>query len=190
MSAKSAPPHPGIERVLLDEARIQARIKEMGAQISRDYAGRSLTLVGILKGSVVFLGDLMRSISLDCAIDFISVSSYAGTSSSGAVRVLLDLRESAEGKDLLIVEDIMDTGLTLQYLLETLKARNPRSLEVCALLDKPECRKVPVRAKYVGFTIPNEFVVGYGLDYNEKYRHLPYVGVLGKSLRPGLRHGK
>lgn len=182
MPAKTAPVHPDIERVLIDETRIQARIKELAAQISRDYRGRSLTLVGILKGSVVFLGDLLKSMESECSLDFMCLSSYSGTGSTGVVRVLLDLRESPEGKDLLVVEDIMDTGLTLHYLIENLKTRNPRSLEVCALLDKPECRKVPVPAKYVGFKIPNAFVVGYGLDFNEKYRNLPYVGVL-KSRR-------
>ncbi len=191
MSARSAPRHPDIERVLLDEATIQARIRELGEGISRDYAGRRLTLVGILKGSVVFLGDLMRAISLNCSVDFMGVSSYSGANSTGVVRLILDLRESAEGKDLLIVEDIMDTGLTLHYLLENLRTRGPRSLEVCALLDKPECRRVPVRAKYVGFKIPNEFVVGYGLDYQEKYRNLPYIGVLRKGQGPSpAGHGK
>lgn len=180
MRASSGPSrvHPDVERILLDESRIASRIKELGAQISRDYAGRPLTLVGILKGSVVFMADLMRAIDTPCTIDFMAVSSYSGTQSSGAVRLNLDLRESAEGKDLLIVEDVVDTGLTLHYLEELLKARNPRSLEICALLDKPECRKASVKAKYVGFSIPNEFVVGFGLDYNENYRGLPYVGVL------------
>jgi len=173
--------HPDIERVLLSEQKIRGRIKELGETISRDYAKRPLLLIGILKGSVVFLADLMRSISSDCMVDFMCVSSYAGSGSTGQVRVLLDLRESVEGKDVLIVEDIMDTGLTLQYLLENLKTRNPRSLEICALLDKPECRKVPVKAKYTGFKIPNAFVVGCGLDYNERYRHLPYIGVLKKE---------
>lgn len=180
MPARSAPVHPDIERVLLDESTIQARIKELGGQISRDYAGRPLILVGILKGGIVFLGDLLKAVTADCAVDFMCLSSYSGKGTTGVVRLLLDLRESAEGKDLLVVEDIMDTGLTLHYLLENLRTRNPRSLEVCALLDKPDCRKVAVSAKYVGFRIPNEFVVGYGLDYNEKYRNLPYVGVLRK----------
>ncbi|OGR87172.1 MAG: hypoxanthine phosphoribosyltransferase [Elusimicrobia bacterium RIFCSPHIGHO2_02_FULL_57_9] len=174
--------HPDIERVLLGEAEIQARIKELGQTISRDYAGRRLLLVGILKGSVVFLSDLLRSAALDCEVDFMCVSSYSGSGSTGQVRVLLDLRESADGKDLLIVEDIMDTGLTLHYLLENLKTRNPRSIEVCVLLDKPQCRQVPVKAKYTGFQIPNAFVVGFGLDYNERYRQLPFVGVLREEV--------
>ena len=173
--------HPDISRVLLDQAALEIRIKEVGAQISRDYAGRSLLLVGILRGSVVFLGELMRSISTDCAVDFMCLSSYAGSGSTGNVRVLLDLRENGEGKDLLIVEDVIDTGLTLKHLLDILRTRNPRSLEVCTLLDKSTCRKVPAKAKYVGFEIPNEFVVGFGLDFNEKYRNLPYVGVLKSS---------
>jgi hypoxanthine phosphoribosyltransferase len=183
-AVKPAAAHPGIDRVLLSEPQIAARIKELGAQISRDYAGRPLVLIGILKGGVVFLGDLMRRITLDVPIDFMCVSSYAGKASTGAARLLLDLRESVEGKDLLLVEDIMDTGLTLQYLVESLKARGPRSVEICALLDKAECRKVPVEAKYVGFKIADEFVVGFGLDYNERYRNLPYVAVLKDS------HGK
>lgn len=170
--------HPEIERVLLDGPAIQGRIRELGAEISRDYAGRRLVLVGILRGGVVFLADLMRSVTVDCSVDFMCLSSYSGKGSTGVVRVLLDLRASAEGRDLLVVEDIVDTGLTLHYLLENLKTRNPRSVEVCVLLDKPECRKVEVKARYVGFQIRNEFVVGFGLDYNERYRNLPYVGVL------------
>lgn len=150
----------------------------MGEQISRDYAGKELLLVGILRGSVMFMGDLMKALRIDCPIDFMGLSSYAGKQSTGNVRVLLDLRESCEGKDLLIVEDVVDTGLTLKHLLDILKTRQPRSVEVCALLDKPMCRKVEVKAKYTGFKIPNEFVVGFGLDFNEKYRNLPYVGVL------------
>lgn len=178
MSEAPVPVHPDVEKVLIAPPVLEKRVRELGLEISRDYAGRSPTLLGILKGSVVFLGDLLRSITLDCSVDFLSVCSYSGRGSTGEVRMLLDLRESALDKDLIIVEDIMDSGLTLHYLLDSLKNRGPRSLEVCALLDKPECRKVPVTAKYVGFRIPNEFVIGYGLDYNEKYRNLPYVGVL------------
>ena len=178
MSLRSAPGHPDIERVLIDKAKIGSRIAELGREISKDYAGRRLMLVGILKGSVVFLGDLMRAVTVDCVVDFMCLSSYSGKGSTGVVRMLLDLRESAEGKDLLVVEDIVDTGLTLHYLVENLKTRGPRSLEICTLLSKPECRKVTVDVKYTGFEIPNEFVVGFGLDYNEKYRNLPYVGVL------------
>ncbi|MBI4347232.1 MAG: hypoxanthine phosphoribosyltransferase [Elusimicrobia bacterium] len=170
--------HPDIARVLLTEEQIRERIRELGHAITRDYAGRRLTLVGILKGSVMFLSDLMRELDLDCTVDFMCLSSYSGKESTGVVRVMLDLRESAEGRDILVIEDIIDTGLTLSYLMQNLKTRNPRSLEICAFLDKPDCRKVQVRAKYVGFPIPNEFVVGYGLDYNEQYRNLPYVGIL------------
>ena len=174
--------HPDILRVLITQDGLRVRIREMGRQISRDYAGRPLTLVSILKGSVLFLSDLMREIDIDCTIDFMCLSSYEGKASTGVVRMLLDLRESAEGRDLLVVEDIIDTGLTLSYLMQNLKTRKPASLEICTLLDKPECRKVKVAAKYVGFPIPNEFVVGYGLDYKEQYRNLPYVGVLKESV--------
>ncbi|MBI3547933.1 MAG: hypoxanthine phosphoribosyltransferase [Elusimicrobia bacterium] len=175
--------HPDVERVLLSEADIHARVAEMGRQITRDYAGKKLLVVGILKGSVIFLSDLMRKIDLPCEIDFICLKSYSGQSSTGVVQLLLDLRESAEGRDLLLVEDIVDTGLTLNYLNQNLMTRKPKSLEICSLLDKPDCRKVRVNAKYVGFKIPNEFVVGYGLDYNEKYRNLPYIGVLKTPAR-------
>ncbi|MBI5209547.1 MAG: hypoxanthine phosphoribosyltransferase [Elusimicrobia bacterium] len=171
-------PHPDIERILLTEPQIKARIAELGARISRDYAGRELTLVSVLKGSVIFLGDLMRAITVDCSVDFIGLSSYSGTKSSGVVRLTLDLRESPEGKDILIVEDIVDTGLTIHYLLENLKTRSPRSLEICAFLNKAECRQREVGLKYVGFDIPDEFVVGFGLDHNERFRNLPYVGVM------------
>lgn len=177
MASAQAQRHPDIARVLLSKKALEGRISELGASISRDYKGKPLVLVGILKGSVMFMGELLKSVTADCAIDFMCVSSYSGKDSTGEVRVLLDLRESAEGKDLLIVEDIIDTGLTLHHLQDMLKTRNPRSVEICALLDKPECRRIPVKAKYVGFTIPNEFVVGFGLDYEEKYRNLPYVGV-------------
>jgi hypoxanthine phosphoribosyltransferase len=172
--------HPALSRVLLDEAALQVRIKELGAQITRDYAGKRLLVVGVLKGSVIFLADLLRTIGpeVDVETDFVAVSSYDGKASTGAVRTLLDLRHSPEGKDLLLVEDIVDTGLTLTALTETMRAHRPRSLEVCTLLDKPECRKTPFQPKYVGFKIPNEFVVGFGLDYDERYRQLPCVGIL------------
>lgn len=172
--------HPALSKVLIDEPTLQARIRELGAQITRDYAGKRLVVVGVLKGSVIFLADLLRAIGpeVDVETDFVAVSSYAGTASTGAVRTLLDLRQSPEGKDLLLIEDIVDTGLTLTSLTETLRAHRPRSLEVCTLLDKTECRKVPFQPKYTGFKIPNEFVVGFGLDYDERYRQLPCVGVL------------
>ncbi|MDX6769886.1 MAG: hypoxanthine phosphoribosyltransferase [Elusimicrobiota bacterium] len=180
MTAQAAPLHADVARVLFDEAALKARVAELGAQITRDYAGRRLMVVGVLKGSVLFLADLLRALGpeADVEVDFVAASSYAGTSSTGAVRLLLDLRHSPEGKDLLLVEDIVDTGLTLSHLTETLRAHRPRSLEVCTLLDKVECRKTPFTPKYTGFKIPNEFVVGYGLDYDERYRQLPYVGVL------------
>ncbi len=172
--------HPALSRVLLDETSLSARIEELGAQITRDYEGKRLLIVGVLKGSVIFLADLLRSLGpgVDVETDFIAVSSYEGKTSTGAVRTLLDLRHSPEGKDLLLVEDIVDTGLTLTVLTEILRAHRPSSLEVCALLDKTECRKTPFQPKYVGFKIPDEFVVGFGLDYNERYRQLPYVGTL------------
>lgn len=172
--------HPALSKILLDETVLAARIKELGAQITRDYAGKRLVVVGVLKGSVIFLADLLRAIGpeVDVETDFVAVSSYAGTASTGAIRTLLDLRQSPEGKHLLLIEDIVDTGLTLTSLTETLRAHRPSSLEVCTLLDKTECRKVPFEPKYVGFKIPNEFVVGFGLDYDERYRQLPCVGVL------------
>lgn len=174
--------HPDIGRVLVSSEDIQKRVSALGKQISADYEGRDVLLVGVLKGSVMFLADLMRRLSVPCSVDFISMSSYSGDSSTGVVRFLLDMRESAEGRDLLVVEDIVDTGLTLSYLLQNLHTRKPRSVEVCALLDKHDSRKVRIETKYVGFQIPNEFVVGYGLDFNERYRNLPYVGVLKRPL--------
>ena len=175
--------HHDIARVLISEEEIQARVAVLGQQLSRDYAGRSLVMIGVLKGSAVFMADLMRKIQLPCIVDFICLSSYIGEESSGVVRMLLDLRENVAGKDLLLVEDIIDSGVTLDYVLQNLRTRHPRSLEVCALLDKPDCRKVEVNAKYVGFKIPNEFVVGYGLDYDERYRNLPYIGTLKPEAR-------
>lgn len=178
--------HPDIERILLDEATILKRVEELGKTLARDYAGRHVTMVGILKGCVLFLSDLLRAARMDCSMDFMSAASYAGDASTGAVRLLLDLRQDVQDKHVLLVEDIVDTGLTLSYLQQNLKARRPASLEVCTLLDKPDCRKIRVQPRYVGFQIPNEFVVGYGLDYYEKYRDLPYVGVLKKAaIRTG-----
>jgi hypoxanthine phosphoribosyltransferase len=174
---------PAIGPTLVDQESLDARIRELGAQISQDYAGRELFLVGVLKGAVFFVADLMRHLEVHCAIDFMAVASYgSSTDSSGVVRILKDLDASIEGRDVLIVEDIVDSGLTLNYLLRTLKARNPASLEVCALLTKPERLKVknlPIR--YVGFEIPNKFAIGYGLDYGERYRNLPYVAALSEG---------
>jgi hypoxanthine phosphoribosyltransferase len=169
-----------IGEVLLQEDRIQARVAELGARISSDYSGRSLTLVSVLKGSLPFMADLMRAISVPLRIDLMEVSSYGGasTESSGLVRILKDLSASIEGEDVLIVEDIIDTGLTLNYLVRYLRGKNPASLRICTLLDKPARRLVEIPVDYTGFTIPDQFVVGYGLDYNELYRNLRFVGVL------------
>jgi hypoxanthine phosphoribosyltransferase len=173
---------PAIGTILIEEDALAARIVELGAEISADYAGRELFLVGVLKGAVFFVADLMRHLSLHCAIDFMAVASYgSSTDSSGVVRILKDLDASIEGRDVLIVEDIVDSGLTLNYLLRTLKARNPASLEVCALLTKPERLKVQLPIRYVGFEIPNQFAIGYGLDYGERYRNLPYVAALSEG---------
>ena len=169
-----------IGEVLLTEEQIQAKVAELGAQISADMAGRHLTLVSVLKGSLPFMADLMRAISLPLRIDLMEVSSYGGatTESSGLVRILKDLSSSIEGEDVLIVEDIIDTGLTLNYLVRYLRGKNPASLRIVTLLDKPARRLVEIDVDYIGFTIPDQFVVGYGLDYGELYRNLRFVGVL------------
>ncbi|MER3417848.1 MAG: hypoxanthine phosphoribosyltransferase [Chloroflexota bacterium] len=169
-----------IAEILLTEEQIQAKVAELGARISADYAGRELTLVSVLKGSLPFMADLMRQLRIPIRIDLMEVSSYGGstTESSGLVRILKDLSSSIEGRDVLIVEDIIDTGLTLNYLIRYLRGKNPRSLRICTLLDKPARRLVDIPVDYVGFTIPDQFVVGYGLDYGELYRNLRFVGVL------------
>ncbi len=165
--------------ILISSLAIQNRIGEMGKQITRDYARKALFLIAILKGASIFHADLVRSIGLDLSYDFMAVGSYGkGTTSSGEVRILKDLDESLEGKDVLLVEDIVDTGLTLHYLVQTLKARNPGSLKIAALLSKPSRRKIEVPVDYVGFEIPDKFVVGYGLDYDQRYRNLPDIRVL------------
>jgi hypoxanthine phosphoribosyltransferase len=170
-----------IGEVLVDEQALQKRVAELGKDISRDYAGRSLLLVGVLKGAVFFLSDLMRFIDIPVEVDFMAVASYgSATDSSGVVRILKDLDVVIEGRDVLIVEDIVDSGLTLQYLLRNLGSRDPASLEVCALLTKPERRKVDLPTRYVGFEIPDRFVVGYGLDFAERHRNLPYVAALAR----------
>jgi hypoxanthine phosphoribosyltransferase len=175
----------GVGEVLIDEDRLQERIRELGREVSLDYVGRELLLIGVLKGAVFFMADLMRSIAVPCEIDFMAISSYgASTDSSGIVRILKDLDINIEGRDVLIVEDIIDSGLTLSYLLRNLESREPASLEVCALLTKPERREIDVPVRYVGFEIPNKFVIGYGLDFAERYRNLPYVGVLHADLMP------
>jgi hypoxanthine phosphoribosyltransferase len=174
-----APEQSAIGEVLVSAEQVQRRVAELGEQISRDYAGRSLLLVGVLKGAVFFLSDLMRFIDIPVEVDFMAVASYgSATDSSGVVRILKDLDAAIEDRDVLIVEDIVDSGLTLQYLMRNLGSRNPRTLEVCALLTKPERRKVDLPTRYVGFEIPNRFVVGYGLDYAERHRNLPFVAVL------------
>jgi hypoxanthine phosphoribosyltransferase len=168
-----------IGETLVSEEDLKRRVRELGEEISRDYAGRDLFLVGVLKGAVLFLSDLMRAIDVPSELDFMAVASYgSSTDSSGVVRILKDLDASIEGREVLIVEDIVDSGLTLSYLLRTLRAREPRSLEVCALLTKPERREVDLPIRYVGFEIPNCFAIGYGLDHAERYRNLPYVAVL------------
>jgi hypoxanthine phosphoribosyltransferase len=175
----------GVEDILIDRDRLQQRIAELGEDVSADYAGRDLLLVGVLKGAVFFMADLMRRISVPCEIDFMAISSYgASTDSSGIVRILKDLDINIEGRHVLIVEDIIDSGLTLSYLVRTLEAREPASLEVCALLTKPERRQIDVDVRYVGFEIANRFVIGYGLDFAERYRNLPYVGVLNPRMLP------
>jgi hypoxanthine phosphoribosyltransferase len=164
--------------VLISEERIRARVAELGREIAHDYAGRPLVVVGVLKGSFVFLADLVRAIDLQISVDFIGISSYAGTSSTGVVQITSDLTRSIEDHHVLLVEDIVDTGLTMQYLLENLETRRPASLQVCALLEKPTRARVKVPIAYKGFVIDDVFVVGYGLDWDGKMRNLPYVGVL------------
>ena len=168
-----------ILRVLYSEEELEAKCAELGAQISKDYEGKNLLLVSVLKGAVVFMTDLMRHITVPCSIDIMVVSSYgSGVKTSGVVKIVKDLDADLAGKDLLIVEDILDTGMTLHYLKQLLQDRNPNSIRIATLLDKPERRRAAVRADYVGYQVPDEFVVGYGLDYDEKYRNLPYVGIL------------
>src|SRR2546429_9904050 len=170
---------PAIGEILVEAGELSARVKALGEEVSRDYADRDLLLVGVLKGAVFFLSDLMRHLEVPCEVDFMAVASYgSATKSSGVVRILKDLDAVIEGRDVLIVEDIVDSGLTLQYLLRNLAGRNPRSLEVCALLIKPERQKVELGARYVGFEIPNRFAIGYGLDYGERFRNLPFVAAL------------
>lgn len=172
----------GIERILVAEDEIKEICKKLGEQISKDYAGKKPLLVGILKGSVVFMADLMRHITCDCEIDFMAVSSYSGTETTGVVQFKKDMDVSPEGRDIIIVEDILDSGVTLSYLKKMLMQRNAKSLAICAFLDKPTNHRVEIEAEYVGKAIPDEFVIGYGLDYNEKYRNLPFVGVLSPKV--------
>ncbi len=168
-----------IGEILVPADDLARRVRELAAEVSRDYAGKDLVLIGVLKGAVFFLADLMRALEIHCEVDFMAVASYgSATKSSGVVRILKDLDAVIEGRDVLIVEDIVDSGLTLQYLLRNLAARNPRSLEVCALLIKPERRQVELSTRYVGFEIPDTFAIGYGLDHGERYRNLPFVAAL------------
>ncbi|WP_066889728.1 hypoxanthine phosphoribosyltransferase [Clostridium nigeriense] len=172
-----------IKKVLLTEEQILERVREIGKSISKDYEGKDLLVVGILKGSVLFASDLIKNITIPCEIDFMAVSSYgSSTETSGVVRILKDLDHSIEGKDIIIVEDIIDSGVTLDYLLKYLKARKANSIEIVTLLTKPARRKVDIEVKYCGFEVPDEFLVGYGLDFAEKYRNLPYVGILKEEV--------
>lgn len=172
-----------IRAVLVSEQQLKDKVAQLGAQISQDYAGKDLVLVSILKGAVVFMADLMRAVTIPCSIDFMVVSSYgAGTTTTGLVKIIKNLDSDLSGKDVLIVEDILDTGVTLSNLVPMLKMRNPNSVRICAILDKPSRRRADIQADYTGFQVPDEFVVGYGLDYDEKYRNLPYVGVLKPSV--------
>ena len=175
--------HQDIAKVLVDEVTIRKRIRELGDVINREYARKDLLLVSVLKGSIIFMADLIRAITIPHEIDFMATSSYgAGTSSSGVVRILKDLNSSIEGRNVVVVEDIIDSGHTLSYLLRILQERRPASLRIMTLLDKPERREVAIHVDWVGFSFPNEFVVGYGLDYDEIYRNLPFIGVLKPSV--------
>ncbi len=179
-------PNETVGEVLIDARKIQARVRELGASITRDYAGKTPHVVAILKGASIFHADLVRAIDLGVTLDFIAVGSYgASTLSSGEVRILKDLDESLEGKDVLLVEDILDTGLTLHYLIQNLESRGPKSLTIVALLNKPSRRRIEVAVHYVGFEIPDRFVIGYGLDYDQRYRNLPDICVLNLGSPPG-----
>jgi len=175
--------HPDLDRIVLTEEEIQARIAELGDEIGRDYRDEPILLIAVLRGAALFVADLARCISSPVELDFMAVSSYgSSTKSSGVVRIIKDLDEGIENRHVLVVEDILDTGLTLKYLLKNLASRRPKSLEVCTLLSKQGKQRVPISCRYVGFEIPDEFVVGYGLDYSERYRNLPYIGVLKPTV--------
>ena len=174
-----------VGEVLIDSDALSTRVRELGEEVSAYYEGRDLLLIGVLKGAVFFMADLMRHLTVPCEVDFMAISSYgAQTDSSGVVRILKDLDINIEGRNVLVVEDIIDSGLTLSYLMRNLESREPASLEVCALLTKPERREIDVPVRWIGFEIPNRFVIGYGLDFAERYRNLPYVGVLSEDLIP------
>jgi len=171
--------HKDVEQVLFDEQMLKERVLELGKSITADFAGKNPMLIGVLKGSFMFMADLVRAIDLPCQLEFLGVSSYGNKSeTTGAVRITRDLEVDIEGRDIIVVEDILDSGLTLNYLIGYLQGRNPASIEICTLLDKPERRRVEVAPRYIGFQIPDAFVVGYGLDFAEKYRNLPYIGIL------------
>lgn len=171
-----------IQEVLISEEELQAAVKKIGDQISKDFEGKDPLFVGVLKGCWIFMADLMRYVTINCSVDFMSVSSYSGTTSTGAVRINKDLHENIEGRHIIIVEDILDSGVTLNYLKNNLMARNPASITIATLMDKPARRKADVYADYSCFEVPDAFVVGYGLDYNERYRNLPYIGVLKPEI--------
>lgn len=175
-----------IQEVLFSEAQLDAKVSELGARISKDYEGKNPLIVSVLKGSYVFMADLTRKITIPCNIDFMAVSSYGnGTKTTGEVQIIKDIGSKIDGRDLIIVEDILDSGVTLSFLMKILKARGANSIRLCTLLSKPERRKVDVSIDYLGFEIPDEFVVGYGLDYAEKYRNLPYIGILKPEVYGG-----
>ena len=172
-----------IKEVLYSEDELRGRVRQMGETISNDYYGKELILIGVLKGSVIFMADLLKEINIPCKMDFMAVSSYGNsTETSGVVRILKDLDFEIQGKDILIVEDIIDSGVTLKYLMKYLSGRKPNSLEIVCLLNKPDRRKVDIDVKYLGYDVPDHFLVGYGLDYAEKYRNLPYVGILKEEI--------
>ncbi len=172
-----------IKKILIGEAELKAIVEKLGKQITEDYKGKNVLLIGVLKGSVIFMADLMRTIDLPCNIDFMAVSSYGnGTESTGRVKINKDLDSDIQGKDIIIIEDILDSGKTLYYLRDILSARKPASIKICTLFDKPERREADIKADYVGSLVPNEFIVGYGLDYSEYYRNLPFIGVLKESV--------
>ena len=178
--------HDDVEEILLSGQEIADRVSELGAQLAADYAGRDPVLVSVLKGSIIFLADLIRSMEMPVSLDLMEVSSYgASTETTGQVRILKDLSKPIAGRDVIVVEDIIDTGLTLNYLLKYLRDRSPASIRICCLLDKPARRLAEIDIDYIGFTIPDRFVIGYGLDYNERYRNLPYIGVLKPSVYGG-----
>lgn len=171
-----------IEKILLSKEEIDAKVREIGSRISADYKGMDIICIGVLKGCFVFMADLMRNISIDCTMDFMAVSSYQGTTTTGAVKINKDLSQDIQGKHVIIIEDILDSGITLSYLKEYLNVRKPASIKIATLLDKPARRRADIKPDYSCFEVPDEFVVGYGLDYNEKYRNLPYIGILKPEI--------